>query len=571
MSKSFFLIPAVLSALLVSMLAAALPAPARACTTMIVTPGASADGSMLVAHSDDDELGDQRLIFVPARDHAPGDMRKVFQEHYRYPRLTDASRAKAYAVEGAAMAALLGEIPQPAHTYAYFDGNYGIMNERQLMIGECTDGAKFEPETGPGRMFYTSELSRLALERCATAREAVQFMGGIIEKYGYYSTGETLLVADPHEAWVMEMCALPDAELPAAWAAQRVPDGHVFVAANEFRIRDLIPGNADQMSAPGLREALARLGWWKEAGPVDWLRAVSHGEYNHPYYSLRRVWRVMDRVAPSRKFSPWVEDGFTRAYPFSLKPDAKLSVADVTALYRDHYEGTEFDMSQGLAAGPFASPNRYLGPYDGNQNDVSDKKDMFGAWERPISVFYQGYTYVCQGRSWLPDSIGGVLWFAPDVSYTSVFMPMYAGANGISEALSIGDPQGPQRDGAWWPFNFVANWARLRFNLMYHDDILPLQQALEAVAFADQPKVEDEALRLWKKKPGIETAHLTAYGMATANRVLAAWRSLADRLVVKYADGYVNLPDKLEEPGYPRWWLDRVGYGKGPVTYARPQ
>ena len=223
------------------------------CTTMIITKGASADGSMMVAHSDDDELGDQRIIYVPAMDHKPGTMRQVFQEHYRYPRIVTDERGPGYTTSGYPPTQPIGLIPQAAHTYAYFDGNYGIMNEHNLMMGECTNGANYEPEpvtvddskkTGKHiRLFYSSELSRIALERYTKARDAILFMGQLIEEYGYYSTGETLLVADEDDAWVFEMCALPDEKYHSVWVAQRVPDGEFFVAANEFRIRKVEEDN----------------------------------------------------------------------------------------------------------------------------------------------------------------------------------------------------------------------------------------------------------------------------------------------------------------------------------------
>ena len=164
------------------------------------------------------------------------------------------------------------EIPQVAHTYAYFDGNYGIVNEHNLMIGECTNGAKYEPhyvtaeqaaETdGHRRLFYSSELSRVALERCRTAREAIALIGELIDEYGYYSTGETLLVADEDEGWVFEMCALPSETHHSAWIAQRVPDGEAFVAANEFRIREVPSQDYEQIHSQTLFEDLQAVGWW---------------------------------------------------------------------------------------------------------------------------------------------------------------------------------------------------------------------------------------------------------------------------------------------------------------------
>ncbi|MEE8637584.1 MAG: C69 family dipeptidase, partial [Candidatus Margulisiibacteriota bacterium] len=420
---------------------AVLSSPLFACTTMIVGKDASKDGSVLVAHSDDDELQDQRIIYVPAMDHPTGSKRPVYYDPSCFGgsniRYVGTSRGPGYDDPSLPPTKPLGYIDQVPHTYAYFDGNYAIMNEHQLVFGECTNGAKFQPKPEAGkRIFYSAELSRVAAERCTTAREAITLMGSLIEDHGYYGTGETLLVADPKEAWVFEMCAVPG-RTAGLWIAKRVPDDHVFAAANEFRIRDVVENDPDLIYTQDLFKIVEEVGWWKpldgargepEQGKLDWLRAVSLGEYNHPYYSLRRVWRIFDRVKPSAKFSPWVKDGFTKDYPFSVKPDKKLSVRDVFSLYRDQYEGTQFDMTRGMAAGPFGTPERYFGPYDGSSPDVaSPGRKMIGAWERPISVHYAGYTFVNQVRGWLPDPIGGVCWLGPDKSAASCFVPFYAG------------------------------------------------------------------------------------------------------------------------------------------------
>ncbi|HKI82683.1 MAG TPA: C69 family dipeptidase, partial [Pseudodesulfovibrio sp.] len=456
---------------------------ALACTTMIVTPGASADGSMLVTHSDDDELGDQRIIYVPAKKQA-GE-RKIYADACRYPRIVTDDRGPGYDTPGYAPTKPLATIPyeriwkllgrRQETSFAYFDGNYGIMNEKNLMMGECTNGANYEPRPNrkdndrPQRIFYSAELSRIALENCATAREAVKLMGALIDEYGFFATGETLLVGDENEAWVFEMCALPDKKYHSAWVAKRVPDGEYFVAANTFRIRDVVKDAPDnfqysKLLIPGLR----KLGWWDESkqGPVDWLRAVSPGEYNHPYYSLRRIWRTMDRVNPDLGLSPWVKDTYSRDYPFSIPPKDKLAVTDVFSLYRDHYEGTQFDLTKGVAAGPYGDPHRFVGPYDGNQNNVDKGKKFYGAWERAISVFYQGYTFVCQARPNAPDMTKGLVWFGPDVSYTTVFTPFFAKAGQLPESYQTGSPQKFDPASAWWAFDLLANWSRLNFRRM---------------------------------------------------------------------------------------------------------
>ena len=222
------------------------------CTTIIVTPGATIDRTMYVTHADDNELADQRLVFVPAADHAPGSKRPVYPVLYMYPRLVCKDRGPGYDIPGLNPTEPLGFIDQVEHTYAYYDGSFGIMNEHQLCIGECSNCAqKYEREKGdPDHLFYTPELSRVALERRKNAREAVQLMGRMIDQYGYYGCGETLLVGDPKEAWVFEICSVMDKAPDGTklkgkglWVAKKVRDGDIFVAANSFRIRGIEPDN----------------------------------------------------------------------------------------------------------------------------------------------------------------------------------------------------------------------------------------------------------------------------------------------------------------------------------------
>jgi dipeptidase len=545
------------------------------CTTMIVTPAATADGSMIVAHSDDDELSDQRIVSVPATDHAAGAQRAVLPERYLFPRIVSDQRGRAYDTPEYPATQPVGHIPQVPHTYAYVDGNYGIVNEHNLMIGECTNGAKYQPaavraeeSAGSGRhqrIFYSSELSRVALERCTGAREAVELMGALIDAYGYYSEGETLLVADAREAWVLEMCALPDEEYHSAWVAQRVPDGTVFVAANQFRIRQVRRDDPDQICSAMLHRGAEKLGWWRPSdGALDWAVTVSYGEYNHPYYSLRRVWRVFDRVSPDLGLSPWVEDGYTTAYPFSVQPARPLTVPDVFALYRDHYEGTQFDMTRDAAAGPWGDPTRVTGSYDGSAQDLNGAR-LYGAWERPISVYYQGYTYVNQLRPG-DHPLRGVTWLAPDVSYTSCFVPLPTAVRELPWSYQSGSPSKLDRNAAWWAFDFVANWARLNFQRMTRVDILPLQQELEALGRA---RLAEWDATCRSMDPAQAEAWVTKACHEHAQEVLRRWWEMADTLVARYADSYINRPGRdAVGVGYPSTWLVRTNYADGPTSYA---
>ncbi len=548
------------------------------CTTMILTPGACANRAMTVTHSDDDELSDQRIIRVPAADHEDGATRAVMPECYPFPRLNTPGRGPHYDLADWPQSTPTGTIPQVAHTYAYFDGNYGIMNEHNLMMGECTNAARYQPtfvtaeeaeKTGKHlRLFYSSELSRVALERCITARDAIAVMGEMIDTYGYYGEGETLLVADAEEAWVFEMCALPDeGEAHSVWIAQRVPEGEAFVAANTFRIRAVPDAAYEQITTDDLAGKLRKVGYHDpKDGPLDWLKAVSPGEYNHPYYSLRRIWRMFDRMNPDLGLSPWVEGTYTTYYPFSIKPNKPLELSQIFDLYRDHYEGTEFDLTRGTAAGPYGDPHRFTGPYDGKQNDAS-ARIAHGAWERAISVFYQGYTFVLQCRPDVPEPARGIMWLAPDVAATSVFAPFYAKVADLPESYQTGNPRSYDPSSAWWVFDFVANWSRLNFQRMVTVDIAPMQAMLEAQM---QEGVAGLDASLGSK--GDAVTQMTVFSRRTADDLLDIWRSLGNRLIAKYSDGYVNRPPEdaaMAIPiGYPASWLARTNYADGPTEYG---
>ncbi len=394
-------------------------------------------------------------------------------------------------------------------------------------------------------------------------------MGRLIEEYGYYVTGETLPVADPKEAWVMEMAPSPEGT-GGLWVAKKVPNGEVFVAANEFRIREVDPNDPDMLYSPHLHEIAEKNGWWKPSdGLLDWLKTVSLGEYNHPYYSLRRVWRLFSKIAPTREFSPWVKDGYTREYPFSVKPDQTLSVRDVMMLYRDHYEGTEFDLTKGIAAGPFGNPYRFYGPYDGH-GDVGDPNRILeGAWERSISVSYCGYTTICQGRADLPDPIGGILWVGLDKPSETLFIPFFAGVSSLPESFSQVDTSQFSRDSAWWAFNFVSNWADLNYQAM-RSDIAAMQDKYELKMLELLPAVQKTALELYQNNEVGTREYLTTFSTQNAEYLFKEWWNFADQLIVRYDDGMFSVPGKMAQPnGYPREWLEVTDWLQGPTSYEK--
>jgi dipeptidase len=302
---------------------------------------------------------------------------------------------------------------------------------------------------------------------------------------------------------------------------------------------------------------------------LDWLKTVGVGEYSHPYYALRRVWRVQSRLAPSLDLSPWVEDGFTKDYPFSVKPDKKLCLHDVMDLYRDYYQGTEFDLSKGMTAGPFGCPYRYLGPKDIVWDGSKPTSELEGAWERPISIDYSGYSFICQGRGWLPDPIGGILWFGPDEAMSTCYVPFYCGIYEIAPAFYTCNTAEVSFDSAWWAFNFLANWATIKYNYIIKD-IQEKQNELELAEFEGIKTTDQKALALYKTDHEKARQLLTTYCKDQANQVVSKWWKLAWLLVAQYDDGFISSPEDMSEKiGYPDDWYKTSDYPDGPTTYKQ--
>ena len=508
-----------------------------ACTSIPVGKLASADGSVFTTHTDDCGYCDPNLYYIPAADHAPGSMRPVLTgETFRS--VGDGRFA---------LPTVAGEIPQVAHTYAYFKGSYGIMNEHQVSLGETTTSGRRELRN-PAALFTIIELSYIALERATTAREAIQIMGALAEEYGYNDGGECLTVADPNEVWQFEILGSTPLENSAVWVAQRIPDNQVGVSANRVRVGEInINDRANFMASPNVYSLGEEMGWWTPGTPFLFYQV--YGPSSNPY-NWRREWRVFSLLAPSLNLDPYAD-----RYPFTIVPDEKVTLNKLASIMRDHYEGTEFDLTKGLAAGPFGTPDRWA------------TSGTLGAWERAISIFRAAYAWTTQARSWLPNAIGGVIWFAPDTGATSVFMPVYCANLESPETLLVSNTTIFDPKGAWWVCDFIGNFANLKYSYMI-EDVKVKQAQYETKFYAMQPAVEMAALEMYKQDPMLARKFLTTYSNQTANNTMADYWEFAKWLIVKYNDGYNNVPNVGTSLGYPEDWLRAVGFG--PVALTRP-
>ncbi len=499
-----------------------------ACTNILVTKGASTDGSTMITYACDGRFH-PRLRRHPAADYEPGSDLEI----------------KSWSGE------LRGVIPHVAHTYAVL----GLMNEHQLTISETTTTGREELENPDGVIHYW-ELMQLTLKRARTAREAIQVMASLVAEHGYRSTAESFSIADPNEVWLMEMIGTGPGGKGAVWVAMRIPDGYISAYANAPRIRQFPLDDPDNcLYSDNVVTFAIERGYYDPASgvPFDFAAAYDEATPQSRRYTATRVWSVFRRAAPSLELDEAYHRGDPDAepYPLWIKPEEKLSVADVMGLMRDHYEGTHYDMRQGVDAGPYATPNRW--------RPMSWEVDgSLYSWERPISTQQTGFSFVSQSRSWLPDAVGGVFWYGLDDTYTSCYVPLYAGIDRVPPSFATGSLSQFSWDSAWWVFNFVANYANLKYSFMV-EDILAVQQELEGRFLAMQPVVEQTAMTLAEQDPELMRQYLTQYSVGQGEEVYRRWKELAEFLVTKYNDGYVaGDEDESVERGYPESWLRAV-------------
>jgi dipeptidase len=531
--------------------------PNKGCTVIIVGKNASVDGSVITTHTCDCGVCDWTWRYIPAADHEPGSTRKIYHidQFKTFPLEEGLKWEVVYEKNFTGL-----EIPQVAHTYAFLHGSCGYMNDQQLAIGESTIGSHDRMNNlTPAPKFDITMLTLLAMERCKTAREAIKLMGSLAEKhgYGYTDYGEMLAVADTNEVWIFEIMPVgslwsPKTGKPGAiWCAQRVPDDHVSVCPNESRIGEIDLKKPDYfMASPNVISYAVENGYYdpKSGKPFNWKKAYSpaEGSANSTHGWHGRLWRFFDLVAPSKKFSPDVPN---MDYPFSVKPDKKLSVEDVMRLTRDKYQGTHFDLSGTIQAGPFSNPNYLTRPYkfDGKTWDT----------KRFISDNRAEYVTVTQSRGWLPNPVGGIVWLAWGAQDTSCFMPLYgAGITRIPKSFEIGDHFVFDRKSARWAFDYVGFHTQVAYSLAI-EDVKKAREKWEKPALENTAAIDKSALELYKQNPDLAREFLTTYCLNNAERVIKAWWELGDQLLVKYNHLFIYHPETRERETiqYPDWWL----------------
>ena len=528
----------------------------QSCTVIGVGKLASADGSVITSHTDC--CSECRIQVVPGKTYPKGSLAPV---HWGMVYFGAGDSRKALPLGD--FGKVIGHIPQVEKTFTYFHTGYSQMNERQLAIGESTCSQRSELDVGfvegITRQIMTIEQAQVfALERCSTSREAVRLIGSLVETYGFLPScggSEALCIADPKELWEMEICSVgpgwkPESGKPGAiWVARRVPDDHVVVIANHFRTRQVDLKNPDMMASPNyLKEAVDR-GWYdpKASGPFIWSEVYSPAIREG---SLSRMWLIYSTIAPSFKawprrslydpagpgtlYSQGIEgDAF---YPFSVKPEKKLTVQDIIAFQRSVFEDTVYDMTWDpawmVAAGGKAAKSPLASPFVGAE------------WERLLRIRHHrtiagpAYGMVAQLRSWLPDAVGGIYWFYVDNPYVSAYVPVYAGVSDVSPLYKTYDYSEFSEDSARWAVDFVEKLMLLRWQLAVKD-LKEARDPIENGFFSEQPEVDQKAAELLRKDPAGAVKYLTDLTISRMEKVVQLFRDLRKKLLTKYTGDIV--------------------------------
>jgi len=545
-----------------------------ACTNFLVTKGASKDGSVMITYSADSHTLYGELYHWPAAKYPKGTMMDVYE--------WDTGK-------------FLGQIPQAEETYNVI----GNMNEHQVAIGETTYGGRAELGSQKGAIMDYGSLMYIGLQRSRTAREAIKVITELMNDYGYASSGESFSVSDKNEAWIFEIIGKGEGQKGAVWVALRIPDGYVCAHANHARIttfplsdgkKSISFKQRDKIMNPEVECYYADdvisfaedKGWFKGKdkefsfsdtyAPVDFsaarfceirvwsfFKSVNKEMNNYFDYASGKI--EHDSKFPNGDKNK--NDYPTNRMPLWIKPDRPVEMHELANYMRDHLEGTSLDMTQDIGGGPFGSPYR-LRPLTWEVDGVTYCN------ERATCTQQTGFWFLAQSRSWLPDPIGGIFWFSVDDAASSTLMPMYASITRVPEKMARGYGSMMEfvDDAAFWVFNQISNFSYSRYNYI-HPEIKAKQQADEQNFIKMIQTIDNSAKNLYDKDPVQAVEFLTDFSVNAGNNTVLDYKKFYGHLFTRFMDGniktatevpegYIYHAPKVEQPGYPEWYLREI-------------
>jgi dipeptidase len=533
--------------ILLLILCMSLSHPGWACTDIVVGKNASSDGSVILSHT---ECGpDSRIRKVPAMSFDKESLAPV------YWGLTEINGGLDEYGE------VLGYIPQVEKTYAYFHSAYSHINEHQLAFAESTLSQHPEMQVRPGegdQIMTIEQAQMFALQRCKTAKEALSLITELMDTYGFLPScineAEGLVIADTNEVWILEVFSVgpgwkKDSGVHGAvWAAQRLPDDHVTIIPNWSIIKEInIKDKKNFKVSDNYMSFAIEKGYYdkKRDGKFIWQNVYSPTPRE---WATGRFWLFYSRVAPNLKEWPnrALQDPFSAqnpyiqyveplsTYPFSVKPENKLSLQDVQAFQRSVFSGTIYDMTSdpdwfipdgkgGAKLSPLATPF-----------PTKAMRDLIDITKRR-NVVRTGYGMIIQLRSWLPNDIGGVYWVYQDNQYTSPYVPIYIGVDEVAECMKTYSAEEYNAKSYRWAVDFVDNMLYLRWQDAAVD-MRKVRDELESEFFDNQNEVEKQAIQLYEKNPEQARAYLTEYCKNNMDEVVKEYQRLAFDILVRYTN-----------------------------------
>lgn len=533
-----------------------------ACTNFLFTKSTTKDGSTAITYAADSHVLYGELYHWPAANWPAGSYVDIYE--------WDTGK-------------FLGKIPQVGHTYNVI----GNMNEHQLAIGETTYGGRSELHHQTGAIIDYGSLIYLTLQRAKSAREAIVVMTTLVEKYGYYSEGESFSISDPEEVWIMEMIGKGEGEKGAVWVARMVPDGYVCAHANQARITTFPLEGRESISSDKIKNIFDKevttvyakdvISFAKQKGFYPQDAPNKDFSFSDTYAPVDfsgaraceiRVWAFFNEINPDMA-QYWEyakgtrierdDKGYaTNRMPLWVKPSRKIDLLEIMDFMRNHLEGTELDMRKDPGAGPYECPYRWR-----PMGYKVDGKEY--VMERTTATQQTGFSFVSQSRSWLPDAIGGILWFGVDDAASSVYFPMYTSATQVPHAYAVGNGNMMQftDKAAFWIFNQVSNLAYTRYNAI-HPEIRNKQKTLEKRYSSYIQMTDAAALSTFEKNPELAVSYLTDFSCNTGNQLADTWREFYGYLFTRFMDGNIKTPipgqknPKVENPPFPEWYLRTI-------------
>lgn len=541
-----------------------------ACTNFLITKGASADGSCMISYCADSHIRYGELYYTPAADWPEGSTRVCYDRGTNRPR---------------------GRVAQIAHTYNVV----GYINENQVALGETTFGGRHELIDPTGIVDYGS-LMFIALERSRTAREAIKVMADLVEEYGYGSDGESFSISDANEVWYMEI--MPKGYTPqvtkqgdtinadrgAVWVAIRIPEGYVSGHANAARIttftlrngknsitdkdwKKLYNEEVEVIYKHDIIDFARRKGYFSgKDQDFDFSAAYAPVDFSAARICDLRVWTMFNEVCDGMdQYWDYVTGkDLTHRMPLYVKPNRKVSLADMMAFQRNHYQGTELDKTLDAGAGPFGNParcNPLYWEYDG--------KKYFN--ERSIEAVQTGFSFIAQSRNWLPNMYGGIIWFGVDDTNSTVYSPFYCSITQVPIEYRVGngDILTYSDNAAFWVFNRVAHFKYLFYSRVI-GDIQKVQKELEE-GYIKSTATFEAGMKDCDMADEAIIERLTQFSSDAGANTVKRWKELDNYLLVKYLDSNIKQEDengfktngygypvRPMRPGYPDSWKKSV-------------